>query len=53
MDDALESIGMPIAEEMTALMDNDECPHGLVYDISIFESNIENSSTGRSDKDDV
>ena len=31
IDDALASIGMPIVKGMTALMDNDECPHGLVY----------------------
>ena len=29
MDDALASIGIPIADGMTAPIDNDECPHGL------------------------
>ena len=55
IDDALASIGMPIAEGMTAPMDNDECPHGLVYDVSSVESDSEYSSTGYSthDEDDV
>ena len=51
--DALASIGMHIAEEMIAPMDNDECPHGLMYDISSVESDTGYSSTGRYDKDDV
>ena len=55
IDDALASIGMPIAKGMTALMDNDECPHGLVYDVSSVESDNGYSSTGCStyDEDDV
>ena len=46
MDDALASTGMPIAEGMTAPMDNHECPHGLVYDTSSVESDTGCSSAG-------
>ena len=53
MCDALASIGMPVAEEITAPMGNDECPHGLVYDILSVESNTGYLNTGRSDEDDV
>ena len=46
---------MPIAEIIIASMDNDECPHGLVYDFSSVESDTEYSSTGYSthDEDDI
>ena len=53
IDDALASIGMPIAEGTTAPMDNDECLHGLVQDVLSVESDTEYSSTGCSDKGDV
>ena len=53
MNDVLASIGMPIDEGMTVPMDNDEWPHGLVYDISSVESDTKYSSTGRSDEDDI
>ena len=44
---------MLIAERMTAPMDHDECPHGLVHDISSVERETGYSSTGRSDKDEI
>ena len=55
LDDSLPNIGRPITERKT--MDDEGCPHGLVYFVSSVESDIEYSSTGYSstrcsDKDD-